>query len=329
VTLFDARDEIGGQFNMAKRIPGKSEFQETIRYFDWKLGELVKKGNLEMRLGTEVSYADMERDQDIDKWIVATGVNPRTPPIPGVEHPNVLSYIDVLRNKAKVGKRVAIIGAGGIGFDIAEYLLEHDDTNDENDEKINADDMDTPAFLSEWNIDVNGKIRGGFSNTKATPSHHRQITLMQRKKGKLGKTLGKTTGWIHRMTLTKSNAVEMLGAVSYDKIDDDGNLHITLNGGSAKEEKRVLDVDNIILCAGQTPKRDLEEAAVGNDDVAGRLFTIGGAYEALELDAKRAIDMGTRLALKIHDGSVVPGKHSFKASVSAEEKMHRLLSKFL
>jgi len=326
VTLFDARDEIGGQFNMAKRIPGKSEFQETIRYFGWKMAELEKTGKLDMRLGTQISYANMEEDRSIDRWIIATGVNPRTPPIPGVEHPNVLSYIDVLRNRVKVGKRVAIIGAGGIGFDIAEYLLHHDDDADD---EINADNMETPAFLAEWNVDFYSKTRGGFAETAASPSHHRQITLMQRKKGKLGKTLGKTTGWIHRMTLTKSNAVEMLGGVSYDRIDDDGNLHITLNGGSAKEEKRVLVVDNIILCAGQTPKRDLEEAAVGNDDVASRVFTIGGAFEALELDAKRAIDMGTRLALKIHKDSVVPGKHSFKASASAEEKMHRVLSKFL
>ena len=243
----------------------------------------------------------------------------------------MLSYIDVLRNKVKVGKRVAIIGAGGIGFDIAEYLLHHDDDDDSND--INADNMDTPGFLSEWGVDIQSKLRGGFANATPPPSHHRQITLMQRKKGKLGKTLGKTTGWIHRMTLTKSNAVEMLGAVSYDEVDADGNLHITLNKGDRKkEEKRLLLVDNIILCAGQTPKRDLRDAAEDandDDDVAKRVFTIGGAYEALELDAKRAIDMGTRLALKIHDDSVVPGKHSFKASASAEEKMHGVLSKFL
>jgi len=331
VTLFDARGEIGGQFNMAKTIPGKEEFQETIRYFGWKLDELEKKGNLQMRLGTEVSYADMEADGTIDRWIVATGVNPRTPSIPGIDHPNVLSYIDVLRNKVKVGKRVAIIGAGGIGFDIAEYLLHHDDDDDSND--INADNMDTPGFLSEWGVDIQSKLRGGFANATPPPFHHRQITLMQRKKGKLGKTLGKTTGWIHRMTLTKSNAVEMLGAVSYDEVDADGNLHITLNKGDRKkEEKRLLLVDNIILCAGQTPKRDLRDAAEDandDDDVAKRVFTIGGAYEALELDAKRAIDMGTRLALKIHDDSVVPGKHSFKASSSAEEKMHGVLSKFL
>lgn len=288
---------------------------------------------MHMRLGTEVSYADMEGNKSIDKWIVATGVNPRTPPIPGIEHPNVLSYIDVLRNKAKVGKRVAIIGAGGIGFDIAEYLLHHDDNDTST--IIDADNMDTDGFLSEWGVDIQSKLRGGFAANTPPPSHHRRITLMQRKKGKLGKTLGKTTGWIHRMTLTKSNAVEMLGAVTYDKIDGDGNLHITLNAGDKKkEEKRVLLVDNIILCAGQTPRRDLQDAAENNrdgggNDVVERVFTIGGAYEALELDAKRAIDMGTRLALKIHDASVVPGKHSFQASVSAEEKMHRVLSKFL
>jgi len=325
VTLYDASHEIGGQFNMAKRIPGKNEFQETIRYFQWKLRELQNKGRVDMRLGTEVTYDDMARDQNTDKWIIATGVNPRTPSIPGIEHPNVLSYIDVLRNNAKVGNRVAIIGAGGIGFDVAEYLLHHDETADD---EINADNMDTKAFLAEWGVDPYGENRGGFADAIPTPNQHRQITLMQRKKGKLGKTLGKTTGWIHRMTLTKSNAVEMLGGVSYDRVDDDGNLHITING----KEKRVLAVDNIILCAGQTSKRDLEEkaaAAVGVDDLNKRLFTIGGAYEALELDAKRAIDMSTRLALKIHDDSIVPGKHSFKASVGAEEKMMRVLSKFM
>jgi len=324
VTLYDAFDEIGGQFNMAKRIPGKSEFQETIRYFRRKLAELQNKGRLDMRLGTKVTYDDMARDQNIDKWIVATGVNPRTPSIEGIDHPNVLSYIDVLRNGAKVGNKVAIIGAGGIGFDVAEYLLHHDDNTDPNDE-INADNMDTNAFLSEWGVDPHSQNRGGFADTIPGPNQHRQITLMQRKKGKLGKTLGKTTGWIHRMTLTKSNAVEMLGGISYDKVDEDGNLHVTING----KEKRVLEVDNIILCAGQTPKRDLEEAAVGVDDLTKKLFTIGGAYEALELDAKRAIDMGTRLALKIHDDSIVPGKHSLKASVGAEEKMMRILSKFM
>mmetsp|Transcript_67262 Transcript_67262/g.99695 ORF Transcript_67262/g.99695 Transcript_67262/m.99695 type:complete len:818 (+) Transcript_67262:730-3183(+) len=318
VTLFDKSNEIGGQFNMAKRIPGKEEFYETLRYFDNQIKKLESAGKLQVRLRTEVKYDDMKDSSakewgQFDKWIVATGVDPRTPPIPGLDHPNVLSYIDVLRHKAKVGRRVAVIGAGGIGFDVAEYLLHHDDKTDHD---ITADEVNPQEFLSDWGVDGTNEKRGGLLDKVTIKNPHKEIVLMQRKKGKLGATLGKTSGWVHRATLVKSNAVEMIPGVKYEKVDEDGNLHIT----TSKGERRVIEVDNIILCAGQTPNNRLEEDAKGSG-VEGKVYTIGGAYEAAELDAKRAIDMGTRLALKISDESVIPGKHTFKAPVGAEEKL--------
>lgn len=290
-----------------------------------------------MQLNLEMTYSDMESRSSsgssaehgkIDKWIIATGVDPRMPNIPGSDHPNVLSYIDVLRNKAKVGKKVAVIGAGGIGFDVSEYLLHHDD-KDSHDKS--ADEVNLDEFLENWGVDKSNKERGGllpdesFNITKP----HREIILMQRKKGKLGAGLGKTTGWIHRSTLVRSKAVEMIPEVSYDKIDEKGHLHITVGTGD-KKKVRILDVDNIILCAGQISKRDLEKAAVDSGgDLAGKVFTIGGAYEASELDAKRAIDMGTRLALKIDEDGVVPGKHVFHADIGAEEKLFKTMKKII
>ncbi len=326
VTIYDKANTIGGQFNMAKRIPGKEEFHETIRYFNWQLNNLERQGKLKVKLDMEISFSDMLNDTNVDKWIVATGVDPRTPMIPGVDHPHVLSYIDVLKNRAKVGKRVAIIGAGGIGFDVAEYLLHHDD-NQERD--ITADERNIDEFLAEWGVDGKINTRGGLLGAQ---SHGRlsgrQITMLQRKKGKLGNGLGKTTGWIHRATLTKSNSVDMVDSATYDKIDENGHLHFTLNKGSPKEEKRVLQVDNIVLCAGQVSKKDLEIASQ-SEDLGKKVFTIGGAFEAGELDAKRAIDMGTRLALKIRDNSVIPGKHNFQAGVGAEEKLMQLMRKIM
>mmetsp|Transcript_22813 Transcript_22813/g.40898 ORF Transcript_22813/g.40898 Transcript_22813/m.40898 type:complete len:815 (-) Transcript_22813:54-2498(-) len=334
VTLFEKSDEIGGQFNMAKRVPGKEEFHETIRYFKVQLEKLRKEGKLDMQLGTEISYSEMERRSSgdgadkIDKWIIATGVDPRMPNIPGGDHPNVLSYIDVLRNKAKVGHKVAVIGAGGIGFDVSEYLLHNDDADD-HDKK--ADEIDVDEFLDNWGVDKSNSERAGLlpeEGVKMTKSH-REIILMQRKKGKLGKGLGKTTGWIHRSTLVRSKCVEMIPEVSYDKIDENGHLHITIGKGD-KKSTRVLDVDNIVMCAGQISKRDLQEAAVNSGgDLAGKVFTIGGAYEAGELDAKRAIDMGTRLALRIKDDDIVPGKHAFHADIGAEEKLYDAMMKLI
>jgi len=333
VTLYDKSEEIGGQFNMAKRIPGKEEFHETIRYFNWQVDQLVKDGRMTLKLGTEVSHEDMERDESLDRWIVATGVNPRTPSIPGIDHPKVLSYIDVLRNNAEVGKRVAIIGAGGIGFDVAEFLIHHTATD------RTADDMNVNEWLRDWGVDATNERRGGLIQQGQNNSQHlnpsgRQIVMLQRKKGKLGKNLGKTTGWIHRSTLAKSQAVEMIGSVTYDKIDENGNLHISINKGGGtegpkKEIKRVLEVDNIISCAGQVPMDELEKECGENDELGKKVYTIGGAYEALELDAKRAIDMGTRLALKIQDPAVVPGKHEFQSGTGPEEKLFGLLNRFM
>lgn len=323
VTIYDKASEIGGQFNMAKRIPGKEEFHETIRYFNWQLQKLESQGKMDIKLGSEMSISDMEGDTSTDKWIIATGVNPRTPSIPGVEHPNVLSYIDVLRNNAKVGEKVAIIGAGGIGFDVAEYLLHHHDGQKD----MTSDDVNVDDFLSDWGVDSLNETRGGVKEPLG-PQHltGRKLTMLQRKKGKLGKYLGKTTGWIHRKTLEKSNSVDMIGSVAYDRIDEKGNLHITINKGDINEATQILEVDNIILCAGQVPKDDLERQS---GDISQKVYTIGGAYEALELDAKRAIDMGTRLALKIKDPSVLPGQHSFQAGVGSEEKMFKLLKSFM
>lgn len=327
VTLYDKSDEIGGQFNMAKRIPGKEEFHETVRYFRQQLAKLERKGKLEMKLGTEMTHNDMESasaNGEIDKWIVAAGVDPRVPPIPGLDHPKVLSYIDVLRHNAPVGENVAIIGAGGIGFDVAEYLIHHDDNADHD---LTADETNSDEFLKEWGVDPQNSSRGGLARPdESIHRPKRQIVLMQRKKGKLGAGLGKTTGWIHRATLAKSGAVEMIGSVSYDKVDEDGKLHITIGKGD-KAETRVLDVDNIVVCAGQISKKELENEAEGTP-LAEKVYLIGGAYEAGELDAKRAIDMGTRLALKIHEEGVVPGKHKFQSGQGPEEKLFQTLKRF-
>jgi len=328
VVLYDKSGEIGGQFNMAKRIPGKEEFHETIRYFRHRLSKLERAGKVEMKLGTEIQFSDMEFlgdvEDGVDRWIVAAGVDPRIPPIPGLDHPNVLSYIDVLRLGKPVGRKVAIIGAGGIGFDVAEFLLHHDDNADHD---LTADETNGDEFLQEWGVDRQNETRGGLAEPDDSVNRpKREIVLMQRKAGKLGAGLGKTTGWIHRATLAKSGSVEMIGSVSYDKVDSDGNLHITVGKGE-KAARRVLDVDNIIVCAGQISKKDLEKDAAGTE-LEEKVYTIGGAYEAGELDAKRAIDMGTRLALKIHQKDVVPGNHRFQAGQGPEEKMFAVLKRF-
>jgi len=312
VTLYDEAPQIGGQFNMAKRVPGKEEFHETVRYFQ----VMMKKLNVDVRLSTTVTVKDMEDDTSKDKWIVATGVDPRDPKIPGMEHPKVLSYIDVLRRNAPVGNKVAVIGAGGIGFDVSEFLLFHDGQD-----KM-ANDVDMKEWWDEWGVDPYNVERGGLRATEFKKPY-REIVLLQRKKGKLGAGLGKTTGWIHRATLMNSKAVEMVNGVTYDKVDEDGNLHITTLEG----KKRVLEVDSIVVCAGQVVRNELEMLTKGTS-VEGKVFTIGGAFEAGELDAKRAIDMATRLAVKIHDDRVVPGQHKFASPIGAEEKMMRLLKKY-
>ncbi len=272
VTLFDAADEIGGQFNVAKQIPGKEEFYETLRYF----GKQIEKTGVNLVLGRKVTAADLNND-DFDEVILATGIAPRTPEIEGIDHPKVLGYLDVLRDKKPVGRSVAVIGAGGIGFDVSEYLSHQGEATSQNIE----------AFMKEWGVDMTLQARGGIEGVQAevVPSA-REVYLLQRKKSKVGAKLGKTTGWIHRTGL-KNKGIQMIPACTYEKVDDQG-LHIDVAG-----KKQVLAVDNVVVCAGQEPMRDL---------VAGLekpYHLIGGADVAAELDAKRAIDQGTRLALSI------------------------------
>jgi 2,4-dienoyl-CoA reductase (NADPH2) len=308
VTLYDKGDALGGQFNMAKRVPGKEEFHETIRYF----ATMLQRTNVKLWLETAISVDDM-KSAEHDKWILASGVEPRDPKIPGQDHPNVLSYIDVLKHRKPVGERVAVIGAGGIGFDVSAYLLHWE-------RDMTANEVDKEKFWEEWGIDSSLSSPGGLRDP-AAPIPSRKIYLLQRKHGKLGAGLGKTTGWIHRASLNNSGAVEMMHSVKYERIDENGFLHVTQNGKSL-----VLEVDNIVICAGQVEKRDLYDEA--DEALKEKIYTIGGAYMAGELDAKRAIDMGTRLALRIHDTSVVPGKHAFKAETGAEEKMYRVLKRY-
>jgi 2,4-dienoyl-CoA reductase (NADPH2) len=329
VTLFDQDvAAIGGQFHMAKRIPGKEEFHETLRYFN----TMLQKYQVNVQLNTRVDYNDMidNKYAHIDKWINATGVNPRNPNIPGQEQAtNVVSYIDVLKHKVPIGKRVAVIGAGGIGFDVSEYLLHWKGPHDKSANEVSHDD-----FYKEWGIDATLQARGGLTEpTIEHPPEQRQLYLIQRKKGKLGAGLGKTTGWIHRATLNNSGRVEMINGAKYEKIDEHGHLHIsqTSKDGKTKTTTRVLEVDHIVICAGQVEKPDLQN----NADTApvalhDRLYTIGGAYEAGELDAKRAIDMGTRVAMKIHEPNCRPGNHvSSQPLPGVEEKLFSLLRRFM
>ena len=272
VTLFDKADELGGQLNMAKQVPGKEEFWGLVDYYR----AMVAKTGVTLRLGATAAADDLA---DFDEVIIATGVKPRDPAIPGQQGPNVLSYIDVLRGKAPVGKRVAIIGAGGIGFDVAEFLVT-DDSPTEN----------LVEWLVEWGVGDPEDQRGGLRPEGPQPGPAvRDVTLLQRKAHKLGKGLGKTTGWIHRAALKMKN-VDMIGGVNYERIDADG-LHVSF--GEARERPTLIAVDTVVLCAGQLPERTLA------DDLIARGVTphiIGGADVAAELDAKRAIDQGTRLA---------------------------------
>ena len=271
VTLFDAAAEIGGQFNIAKQVPGKEEFYETLRYF----GKQIELTGVNLKLNTPVSVADLG---GFDEVILATGISPRVPAIEGITHSKVLNYLDVLRDKKPVGKVVAIIGAGGIGFDVAEYLS-HSGT---------SPSLDSKKFFAEWGVDTSYSTVGGICKAEVEPSP-RQLFLLQRKSTKVGENLGKTTGWIHRTSL-KNRKVQMIADVSYDKIDDAG-LHVTVDG-----QQKLIPVDNVILCAGQDPKRDLLE---GLKNAGQSVHLIGGADVATELDAKRAIDQGARLAATI------------------------------
>lgn len=272
VTLFDSADKIGGQFNIAKLIPGKEEFYETLRYF----GKRIEKTGVKLELNRRVDASDLT---EFDEVILATGIVPRTPDIPGIDHPKVISYLDAILQRKPVGHKVAVIGAGGIGFDVSE-MITHQGI---------SPSQDIDLFWKEWGIDPELKARGGIAGI--TPQPHppaREVYLLQRKNSKVGNGLGKTTGWIHRAGL-KSKQVQMLNSVNYLKIDDEG-LHIRIGENG---EPKVLPVDTIILCAGQEPLRELQDGLVA----AGKtVHLIGGADVAAELDAKRAIDQGSRLA---------------------------------
>lgn len=276
VTLFDAAAEVGGQFNVAKRVPGKEEFHETLRYFRNRLDGT----GVEVRLNTRVSADDLIQG-GFDEIILATGIVPRTPDIPGIDHPKVIGYLDAILERKPVGQRVAVIGAGGIGFDVSEFIT-HDGV---------STSLDREAFWREWGIDLGLEARGGVAGIQARPqAPAREVYLLQRKKTKVGDGLGKTTGWIHRTGLKNKN-VRMLNSVEYLKIDDAG-LHVSIAGG----EPQVLPVDTVIVCAGQEPLRELHEGLVA----AGRnVHLIGGADVASELDAKRAINQGSRLAAEL------------------------------
>ncbi|WP_444898749.1 FAD-dependent oxidoreductase [Microbulbifer sp. VAAC004] len=277
VTLFEGSDKVGGQFNIAKQIPGKAEFQETLRYFKRRL----EVTGIEVKLNTIATAEDL---QSFDEVVIATGIEPRTPPIPGIESDKVLGYLDVLKHKKPVGEKVAIIGAGGIGFDVAEYLT-HDGPHSTEEEVVASDKEE---FFSEWGVDIELEQRSGLKPREAV-STPRQVYLLQRKTTKVGAGLGKTTGWIHRGSL-QHRKVEMIAGALYDKIDEQG-LHVRVG-----DEERLLEVDNIIVCAGQEPARKLYEAL---QERGVKTHLIGGADEAAELDAKRAIDQGSRLAAEI------------------------------
>lgn len=275
VTVFDDAAEIGGQFNLAKKIPGKEEFNETLRYFS----HMLKKYNVQVKLNHRV-YAQDLIEQKFDHVILATGVKPRVPQIKGIEHQKAVSYIDVLTGKVNVGASVAIIGAGGIGFDVAEFLTEKDHSLSEN----------PNAFAKYWGMDLTVSVPGGITGVaRQIPPPIRRVFLLQRKEGKLGEGLGKTTGWIHR-TMLKDKGVTMLSGVSYEKIDDLG-LHIKV-----RDKAQTLAVDHVVICAGQESQNELIEPL---RHAKVKVEVIGGAEMAQELDAKRAIDQGFRLALKI------------------------------
>ncbi|MEV6626585.1 NADPH-dependent 2,4-dienoyl-CoA reductase [Amycolatopsis sp. NPDC051106] len=267
VELFEADDEIGGQFGIARKIPGKEEFAETIRYYQRR----VEVTGVKLHLGTRVSAKDLT---GFDEVVLATGVAPRVPSLPGIDHPKVLSYVDVVRHGKPVGARVAVIGAGGIGVDVSEFLTH-----------TGSPALDRDAWMAEWGVTDPEHAPGGLAQPRPEPSP-RQVYLLQRKKSGIGAGLGKTSGWVHRAAL-KAKRVEQIPGVTYERIDDEG-LHITVNG-----TPRLLEVDTIVVCAGQEPVRDLADELRAADVP---VHLIGGADVAAELDAKRAIDQGTRLA---------------------------------
>jgi 2,4-dienoyl-CoA reductase (NADPH2) len=279
VTLFDSSDSIGGQFKIAMQVPGKEEFKETLRYFARRLEVTGVTLQLNHRVTREELLA-----QGFDDIIIATGIVPRTPPIKGVDHPKVLSYLDVLLHKKPVGKKVAIIGAGGIGFDVAEYLI--------HDPSVSLP-ISVQHWCDDWGVDLKATVNGGLAAEQLPAHPFRELYLLQRKASKVGAGLGKTSGWVHRAALIRGG-VKMLAGVEYNKIDDSG-LHITVGG-----EAQILAVDNVILCAGQDSLTELmPESSATNDQTTPRFHRIGGAKLAAELDAKRAIKEGAELAASL------------------------------
>lgn len=275
VTLFDAGAEIGGQFNLAKQIPGKEEFYETLRYYR----RMMEVNNVDLQLNRKVTAAELKLG-GFDHVVIATGITPRVPQLEGIDHPSVVSYVDVLRGNVEVGKRVAVMGAGGIGFDVSEFITHVG---------VSAA-LDKEVFAREWGIDFKNHPRGGVTGvTPQVEESGRQVYLMQRKSTRVGRGLGKTTGWTHRMSLDK-RGVQMINGIDYEKIDDQG-LHVTVAGAP-----QLFEVDTVIVCAGQVPKRDLFDE-LSDSDIATSL--IGGAFEASELDAKAAIKQASYLAAEI------------------------------
>lgn len=289
VTLYEESVDIGGQFNLAKQVPGKEEFHETIRYYKSELAD----SNVNLKLGQRASADDL-LSGGFDKIILSTGVKPRPVSFNGSTHPKVVMYNEALDRSKPVGKSVAVIGAGGVGFDVSEFLVHNADATEF--AKTSPHTWpSTTEFLNEWGIDGENENRGGLlkdsAKTDVTPQ--RDIFLLQRKKGKHGAGLGRTTGWIHRANL-KKRGVHMLSDVVYEKVDDDG-LHIKVKG-----IPRLLPVDTVVVCAGQTSVTDLESPLA---DAGIPVFKIGGAHLAAELDAKRAIDQGSRLAADIENAT--------------------------
>jgi len=275
VTLYEANDEIGGQLHVAKQVPGKEEFRETLRYFK----KQIDINSVDLRLNTKVEAKEL-LDKGYDEIVLATGVTPRIPQIEGVDHPKLLTYLEVLSKQKEVGNKVAVMGAGGIGFDICEYLTHEGE----------SPSLNIGTFFTEWGVDMEYRHQSGLLPSGAQPSASpREVTLLQRKTGKMGAGLGRTTGWIHRLSLNKKK-VRMITGVKYQKIDDRG-LHIIIDG-----EEKVIEVDNIILCTGQESNRALEEELLTG---GAMVHLIGGAKEAGELDAEKAIHQGAYLAASI------------------------------
>ena len=275
VTLYDSASEIGGQFNLAKRVPGKEEFYETLRYY----GRMIEVLNIDLQLDTRVDAQQLQAG-NFDHIVIATGIEPRVPDLQGIDHPSVVNYIDVIRGEKSVGKKVAILGAGGIGFDVAEVIMH----------KGTSAAMDINVFAREWGVDFEHHPRGGVTGIEpVVEKADREVFLLQRKSTPVGRGLGKTTGWTHRISLARRD-VKMMNGVEYEKIDDAG-LHISIDG-----KPQLLEVDTVILCAGQLPLRALYDE-LENSEL--NVSLIGGAYEAAELDAKRAINQASYLAAAV------------------------------